>query len=86
MAGRPESAAALRWISAIASARVVALVRNWPRTAEVMVRAPAFFTPRMVMQRCSASMTTMTPRASRSSMSASATWVVSRSWTCGRLA
>src|SRR5688500_19514033 len=33
-----------------------------PRTAEVMVRAPALRTPRMVMQRCSASITTITPR------------------------
>ena len=57
-----------------------------PRTAEVIVRAPAFLTPRIVMQRCSASMTTMTPRASRISISESATCVVSRSWTCGRLA
>ena len=57
-----------------------------PRTAEVMVRAPAFRTPRMVMHRCSASITTMTPRGSRSSIRESATWVVSRSCTCGRLA
>ena len=69
-----------------ASARVVGLDSMMPRTAEVMVRAPAFFTPRIVMHRCSASITTMTPRASRMSTSASATWVVSRSCTWGRLA
>ena len=62
------------------------VLRRLVRTADVMVRAPALRTPRMVMQRCSASITTITPRASRSSMRESATWVVSRSWTCGRLA
>ena len=37
-------------------------VVHLPRTAEVMVRAPALRTPRIVMQRCSASITTITPR------------------------
>ena len=41
----------------MASERVAALCMM-PRTAEVMVRAPAFLTPRIVMQRCSASTTT----------------------------
>ena len=62
------------------------LLEHKPRTADVIVRAPALRTPRMVMQRCSASMTTMTPRGSRISISESATCVVSRSCTCGRLA
>src|SRR5690606_14143981 len=75
----------VRWMRAIASDRVAALCMM-PRTAEVIVRAPAFLTPRMVMHRCSASITTITPRASRMRISASATWVVSRSCTCGRFA
>ena len=72
-------------MSAIASERVAALCIE-PLTADVTVFEPGFRTPRMVMQRCSASITTITPRASRSSTIASATWVVSRSWTWGRLA
>ena len=47
-------------ISPMASARVAAL-RSWPRTALVMVFEPGLRTPRMVMQRCSHSMTTITP-------------------------
>ena len=85
MGRRAVTVTARALISDIASARVA----GWcmmPRTAEVIVRAPALRTPRMVMQRCSASITTITPRASRISTSASATWVVSRSCTCGRLA
>src|SRR5690606_29228556 len=39
---------------AIASARVAGL-RSWPRTAEVMVLEPGLRTPRIDMQRCSAS-------------------------------
>ena len=46
----------------IASDRVAALCMI-PRTAEVIVRAPALRTPRMPMHRCSASTTTITPRA-----------------------
>ena len=53
----------------IASARVAADVRNWPRTALVTVIAPGLRTPRIDMHRCSASMTTMTPRGLRSSSS-----------------
>ena len=44
----------------IASARV-AVSRSWPRTAEVTVRAPGLRTPRIDMQRCSHSSTTITP-------------------------
>ena len=47
---------------AIASERVEWLLSMRPRTAEVTVFAPGFLTPRMDMQRCSASTTTMTPR------------------------
>jgi hypothetical protein len=60
----------------IASARVVSLSRKAPRTAEVTVRAPGLRTPRIVMHRCSASMTTTTPRGSSVSTSASAIWLV----------
>ena len=49
------------WMNRIASWRVASLRRNRPRTAEVTVVDPAFFTPRIDMQRCSASMTTITP-------------------------
>ncbi len=38
------------------------------------------------MHMCSASMTTITPQASGIRISESATWVVSRSCTCGRQA
>ena len=58
---------------------------DW-RTALVIVFEPGFRTPRMVMQRCSHSMTTITPRGSRMRLMASAIWVVSRSCTWGRLA
>ena len=45
----------------MASKRVAVLSRNRPRTAEVTVAAPGLRTPRIDMQRCSASMTTSTP-------------------------
>ena len=45
----------------MASALVAESGRNSPRTAEVMVRVPGFFTPRIDMHRCSASTTTSTP-------------------------
>ena len=45
----------------MASIRVAASFRNRPRTAEVTVEVPDFFTPRMDMHRCSASTTTRTP-------------------------
>ena len=56
-------------------------MRGDPRT---MQDAPVFCTPRIDMQRCSASRTTNTPRGSRHPSMASAIWVVSRSCTCGR--
>ena len=73
-------------MSPIASARVLSLSRKAPRTAEVTVLAPGLRTPRMVMHRCSASTTTMTPRGCRRSIRASATCEVSRSCTWGRRA
>ena len=69
----------------MASARVAAS-RSCPRTALVTVREPGLRTPRIDMHRCSQSTTTITPRGSRCSTMASATWVVSRSCTCGRRA
>ena len=48
-------------IRLIASARVAAFVLNRPRTAEVMVSEPGFLTPRIDMQKCSASIITSTP-------------------------
>ena len=70
----------------MASDRVRALVRKMPRTAEVTVLAPGLRTPRIDMHRCSASITTITPRGSRLATSASAIWLVIRSCTCGRRA
>ena len=49
-------------MNCIASARVATSERNSPRTDEVTVTVPGFFTPRIDMQRCSASITTSTPR------------------------
>ena len=62
------------------------LSAKMPRTAEVTVIAPGLRTPRMLMQRCSASTTTSTPCGSRTSINVSATWAVSRSCICGRRA
>ena len=70
----------------MASMRVDMESRKDPRTAEVTVTAPGLRTPRMLMQRCSASITTRAPRGSSRSTMASAIWEVSRSWTWGRLA
>ena len=47
---------------------------------------PGFFTPRMVMQVCTASQTTATPCGLSSSSIMSAIWLVIRSCTCGRRA
>ena len=44
---------------------------------------PGFLTPRIVMHRCSASITTNTPRGLNARSIASAISVVSRSWTWG---
>ena len=46
----------------MASARVATSERNSPRTEEVTVTVPGFLTPRIDMHRCSASITTSTPR------------------------
>jgi len=70
----------------MASNRVDVSLRKRPRTAEVTVDVPDFFTPRMDMQRCSASTTTSTPFGSRASSMASAICDVIRSWTWSRLA
>ena len=48
-------------INDIASALVAGFSLKMPRTTDVTVVAPGFLTPRMVMQRCSASIMTMTP-------------------------
>lgn len=48
-------------------------------TVTVTVWAPGFLMPRIVMQRCSASIITMTPWGARCSMKASAIWAVRRS-------
>ena len=48
----------------IASARDLASRWKIPRTAEVIVRAPAFWMPRIAMHMCSHSTTTITPRGS----------------------
>ena len=61
-------------------------MRNRPRTAEVTVSVPGFFTPRIDMHRCSACTTTSTPRGPSAFSMASAIWVVIRSWTCRRRA
>ena len=53
-------------------------------TAVVTTLLPGFWTPRMAMQRCSASNSTATPRGVRAAKMASATWPVSRSCTWGR--
>ncbi len=73
-------------MSDIASARVAMFSRKMPRTTEVTVTAPGFLTPRMVMQRCSASMTTMTPFGRSALTIVSAMLVVRRSWTWSFLA
>jgi glycine/D-amino acid oxidase-like deaminating enzyme len=51
------------------SARDAGLSRSTPRSADVTVREPTACTPRRVMQVCSASSTTPTPRATSSSCS-----------------
>ena len=54
--------------------------------AEVTVRVPVARTPRRLMQVCSASTTTPTPRGLRWVSRCSATCLVSRSWVCARAA
>src|SRR3954462_5708498 len=57
-----------------------------PVKCEVMVEAPAFWTPRIAMQRCSASTMTATPRAPTKSTSAAEICAVIVSCVCNRFA
>src|SRR6266571_2676821 len=68
------------------SSRVFASWSSAPRSALVTVLEFCFSTPRIIMQRWYASITTPTPCGSSTSMSASATWSVSRSCTWSRRA
>src|SRR5438552_16101783 len=68
------------------SSRVFASWSSAPRRALVIVLEFCFSTPRIIIQRWYASITTPTPRGSSTSMSASATWPVSRSCTWSRRA
>ena len=70
----------------MASARVLGSSRKRPLTAEVTVKVPGFFTPRIDMQRCSASTTTITPHGASASSIVSAICAVIRSWTWRRWA
>ena len=56
-------------------------MRGIKKPGSVTVSEPGFFTPRIVMHRCSASITTKTPRGSSVWSITSAIWVVSRSCT-----
>ena len=69
----------LRRMRSSASARDALLVLNRPRTADVVVIAPALRTPRIAIHRCSASTTTMTPRGLSLRTTASAICAVRRS-------
>ena len=60
-------------ISDSASARELGELWKIPRTADVVVRAPGLRMPRIPMHRCSASITTITPRGSSLRTIASAT-------------
>jgi hypothetical protein len=68
-------------INSMNSARVRWSERKVPRMLDVKVWLFCFCTPRIIMQRWAASITTATPRGERASSMASATWVVSRSCT-----
>src|SRR3972149_7038718 len=68
------------------SLRVSWRVRKAPSNVLVMIIEFCFSTPRIRMHRCSASMTTATPRGSSFSMMILAIWLVSRSWTWSRRA
>ena len=70
----------------MASARVAGSLRNRPWTADVIVVVPGLRTPRIDMQRCSASMTTSTPRGYSTRSMLAAICVVRFSCTCGRRA
>ena len=66
-------------IRASTSARVAALVRKMPLTAEVTTREPGARSPRMDMHRCSALTRTSTPAGSSACTMLSAMVLVSRS-------
>ncbi len=68
------------------SARVAGLRWKTPRMALVTVMLPGFWTPRIVIHKCDAEMTTATPAGSSVVMIASASWLVRRSCSCGRRA
>ena len=57
-----------------------------PSGVGVVIEAAHFCTPRIIMQKWAASITTPTPRGCSTSMIASAIWSVSRSCTCRRRA
>src|SRR3970282_1659973 len=73
-------------ISVMNSLRVSWRVRKAPSNVLVMIIEFCFSTPRILMHKCSASMTTATPRGSSFSMMILAIWLVSRSWTWSRRA
>src|SRR5205814_4978617 len=64
------------------SERVRASSLKEPRRQDVFITEFCFSTPRIIMQRCLASMTTATPPGCNVRMSASAISVVSCSWIC----
>src|SRR6185312_1339747 len=66
------------------SSRVFGSSRNDPSTAEVTVVEFCFCTPRIIMHRCAASITTPTPRGLSTSVMACAMSTVRRSCTCSR--
>src|SRR6185437_15464059 len=68
------------------SSRVASWSRKTPRTDEVTITEFCFSTPRIIMQRCFASIITPTPRAPMVSMIAREICSVSRSCSCRRRA
>ena len=60
--------------------------RNTPANCVVTVEAPGFFTPRIAMQLCSASIITATPRGLSPRSMACAICAVIASWVCSRRA
>lgn len=73
-------------INFINSSLVFALCLNLPSIQLVVVTAVVFSTPLITIQRCLLSTTTATPCGRRTSLNASATCFVSRSWTWSRRA
>ena len=72
------------FINSMNSMRVSTFDRKLPSMDEVMAMEFCFSTPRIIMQRCCASMTTPTPCGSRADRIVLAIWDVRRSWTCSR--